>query len=99
MVKRSIQVARPGYSIGIEYDHLAIRAARLSTDGRGGFTIDKLEEIRGDYAEEENLLIGFRQMRSALNLGGRDHLVACLGGKQVFATELEFRGLWHDYLV
>jgi Tfp pilus assembly PilM family ATPase len=92
-MKRSIQTSKPGFIYGIEHDHRAIRAARLSMDGRGGFAIEKLEEVKGDYAEDLGLLDGFRAMRSAMGIGSRDSVVACLSGKQVFATQLAFRKL------
>jgi Tfp pilus assembly PilM family ATPase len=92
-MKRSIQTSKPGYTIGIEHDHRSIRAARLSSDGRGGFGVDRLEAVEGDFSEEMGLLDGFRRVKNALNIGSRDSVVACLAGKQVFATELPFRRL------
>ena len=93
MVKRSIQTSKPGLTVGIEYDHLAIRAALLNSDGRGTFSVAKLEEIRGAYAEDRAILEGFRQVKTKLGLSGRDPVVTCLSGKQVFATQLPFRRL------
>lgn len=92
-MKRSIQLSKPGFTFGIEHDHQAIRAARISSDGRGSFTVDRLEEVKGDFSEDGGLLDGFRKVKSLLNIGGRDSLVACLSGKQVFATEIPFRKL------
>ncbi len=96
MVKRSIQTSKPGFIFGIEHDHLAIRAARISTDGRSGYTVDKLEEIKGDYSEDVGLLDGLRKVRNLLDIGTRDPVVSCLSGKQVFATQLPFRKLAGD---
>lgn len=93
MVKRSIQTSKPGYVIGIEHDHLMIRCARISTDGRGGNSIDRLEEVTGDFSEDFGLLEGFRKIKSALNIGNRDSVIACLAGKQVFAAQIPFRKL------
>jgi Tfp pilus assembly PilM family ATPase len=93
MVKRSIQTSKPGYTVGIEFDHLAIRGARLSYDGRGGFSVNRLEEIRGDFAEDRSVLEGLRQLKTKLGLVGRDSVVTCLSGKQVFASQIEFRRL------
>lgn len=93
MVKRSIQTSRPGFTFGIEHDHLAIRCARLSSDGRGGFTVSRLEEIKGDFAEDQALLEGFRTLKNAMGVGGRDMVVASLSGKQVYAAQFEFRRL------
>lgn len=92
-MKRTIQTSKPGIIFGIEHDAQSIRSARLSTDGRGGFTVDRLEEVRGDFSEDVGLLEGFRKIRSLLNISTRDAVVACLTGKQVFATQLAFRKL------
>lgn len=93
MVQRSIQTSKPGFTVGIEHDHQAIRSARLSADGRGGFTVDRLEEVKGDFVEDIGLLDGFRQIKNLLGIGSRDSVVACLSGKQVFATQIPFRKL------
>jgi Tfp pilus assembly PilM family ATPase len=93
MAKRSIQTSKAGYVIGIEHDIQGIRAARLSTDGRGGFTVARLEEIKGDYSEDLGLLDGLRKIRGTLGVGVRDAVVACLSGKQVFASQIPFRKL------
>lgn len=96
MVKRTIQASRPGYTIGIEHDHLAIRCARLATDGRGGYSVERLEEIKGDFADDGRLLEGYRAVRNALSVGARDSVVTCLAGKQVYAAQMEFRKLSGD---
>jgi len=93
MVKRSIQTTKPGYTVGIENDHLSIRAARMAADGRGGFSVDRLEELKGTFSEDANLLDGYRQLKSRMGLTNRDSVVACLSGKQVFASQLPFRRL------
>jgi Tfp pilus assembly PilM family ATPase len=95
MVKRTIQTSKPGFSIGIEHDQHGIRAARLAMDGRGGYAVDRLEDVKGDFAEDDALLEGFRQLKDRLNLSQRDALVACISGKQVFASQMEFRMLPH----
>jgi Tfp pilus assembly PilM family ATPase len=92
MTKRTIQASRPGKILGIEHDHLGIRCARLSTDGRGGFAVDRLEEIKGNFAEDAALLEGFRKIKGLVGTG-RDSVVTCLAGKQVFASQIEFRRL------
>lgn len=92
-MKRSIQTSKPGFIIGIEHDHQAIRSVKLSSDGRGGFTIDKMETIKGDFSEDIGLLEGFRQIRTLLNIASRDSVVACLSGKQVYASQIPFRNL------
>lgn len=93
MIKRSIQTSKPGFIVGIEYDHLSIRVAKLSSDGRGSFTIDRIEEFKGDYSEDAALLEGLRQVKTSMNINSRDPVVTCLAGKQVFATQIPFRKL------
>jgi len=93
MTKRTIQAAKPGKILGLEHDPSGIRCARLSSDGRGSFTVERLEEIKGDFAEDNALLEGLRQVRSIFGVSGRDTVVTCLSGKQIFASEIEFRRL------
>jgi Tfp pilus assembly PilM family ATPase len=93
MVKRSIQTSKPGFTVGIEYDHLAIRVARLAADGRGGFIVNRLEELKGDYSEDQGLLNGLGQIKSMMGINSREPVVTCLTGKQIFATQLPFRKL------
>lgn len=93
MVKSAIQPSRPGTTVGIEFDHLAIRAALLTADGKGGVSIERLEEARGDFEEDSGLLEGLRQIKNALGISGRDGVVACMAGKQVFASQIAFRKL------
>ncbi len=93
MIKRTIQTSIPGFTVGIEYDTLAIRVARLSTDGRGSFTVDRLEEFKGSFAEDVGLLEGLRQVKTLMNINTREPVVTCLAGKQVFATQIPFRKL------
>jgi Tfp pilus assembly PilM family ATPase len=96
MTKRSIQTSNPGYYVGIEFDARIIRAARVSSDGRGGFTIASLEEASGDYIEDASLIENLRAIKSRLGVGPRDAIVTCLSGKQVFAAQLGFRRLSGD---
>lgn len=93
MTKRSIQTSSPGYFVGIEFDHRAIRAARVSSDGRGGFTVAALEDQAGDFSEDGALIDGLRKVKSRLGPGVRDIVVSCLAGKQVFASQMDFRRL------
>lgn len=74
-------------------DHLSIRAAQLRVDGRGGASIERLEEIRGNFAEDGDLLQGLRQLKDKLGSNQKVSVVSCLSGKQVFASQLEFRHL------
>ena len=93
MVKRTIQSSKPGFSIGVEHDLHGIRGARLALDGRGGYTIEKLEEVTGNFLEDGKLLDGLRQLKDKLLPLQRDAVVACLSGKQVYAAQMEFRHL------
>jgi len=93
MVKRAIQISKPGYSVGIEYDIARIRAARVSSDGRGGFAVSAVEEQTGHFAEDAELIEGLRQLKNKLGAGVRDTIVSCVSGKQVFATQMGFRRL------
>lgn len=93
MVKRAIQLSKPGYTVGIEHDNLGIRCARLLGDGRGGFTVDRLEELKGDFTQDAALLDGFRTIKNTIGISNREPVVTCLTGKQVFAAQMEFRKL------
>jgi Tfp pilus assembly PilM family ATPase len=93
VTKRSIQTSNPGYYTGIEFDAHTIRAARVSADGRGSFTIATLEEASGDYSDEANLIESLRQLKTRLGVTQRDIVVTSLSGKQVFAAQLDFRRL------
>ena len=93
MAKRTIQTAKPGKILGIEHDHLGIRCARLSSDGRGGFAVERLEEIKGNFGEDAALLEGIRQIRAIIGTSAKEPVVTCLAGKQVFASQIEFRRL------
>lgn len=84
---------KAGASIGLEFDHLGIRAARLSLDGRGGGTVEKAVEILGDFAEDAKLLEGLRQLKEQLGGFGRSTVITCLSGKQVATTQIAFRRL------
>jgi Tfp pilus assembly PilM family ATPase len=96
MVKRTIQTAKSGFSIGIEHDHLGIRGARLALDGRGGYRVDRVVEEKGDFTKDADLLEGFRSLKSKLEIGQRDSIIGCVSGKQAFATQLAFRRLPHE---
>jgi Tfp pilus assembly PilM family ATPase len=96
MPKIASKQARAGSVVGMEYNHLGIRAARVELDGKGGFHIQKLEEALGDYAEDGNLTLGLREIKDRLGLGSKDSLVSCLGGKQVYAAQIPFRSLAHE---
>lgn len=79
--------------MGIEFDHLAIRAVRLSFDGKGGLAVDAMVDLSGDYAEESSLIDGLRMIKDRLRMGPRDQLAACLSGRQVSVSQIAFRRL------
>jgi Tfp pilus assembly PilM family ATPase len=92
-VKRSIQTSAPGYFVGIEFDAKVIRAARLSSDGRGSFAVSALEEQMGNFSDDAILIESLKQVKARLGVGVRDHVSSCLAGKQVFAAQMDFRRL------
>lgn len=85
--------AKPGHAVGIEFDHLAIRAVRLSLDGQGGASVESLVDVTGNFAEDAELLEGLRQAKERIKLGSRDALATCLAGRQVSVNEIAFRNL------
>lgn len=85
--------AKPGTLIGLEFDHLSIRAARLSTDGKGNHTIESLLDVTGNFAEDADLNGGLKQIRDQLRIGPKDQLASCLSGKQVSVSQITFRDL------
>ncbi len=81
-------------SIGIEYDNLGIRGAKVTAVKRGKYihyNIDKLEEVRGSFEKDEELLGGFQKLKKKLSFGSNDRVVTCVAGKQLHAVEMPFR--------
>ncbi len=97
-LKRSIQISNPGFTLGVEFDSLAIRAARLFSDGRGGFSISGLDEFRGDLSDDDAIIEGLRKLNTRLGVGARESVVSCVTGKQVYATQIPFRKLGSEEL-
>lgn len=93
MKPRKKSSGRPGYSVGLEFDHLAIRAAKLGTDGNGGWKVEDLADVTGNFAEDADLIEGLRQLKDRLRIASRDGLATCLTGKQVSASQITFRNL------
>lgn len=81
------------YAVGIEFDHLAVRAARIAIDGSSGYAVEGLADVSGDFSEDDALIEGMRQVKDRLRIGLRDSLSTCIGGKQVSATQIPFRKL------
>jgi Tfp pilus assembly PilM family ATPase len=93
MAKRSLKSNFAGNCVGLEHDHLRIRGVRAAADGKGGWIVSRLEEVQGDFAEDAGLIEGYKVIKDKLGIGARDNVVACVGGKQVFAAQLPFRKL------
>src|SRR5689334_17984579 len=94
MAKRTNSPAsKAGHCVGIEHDHVRIRGARISADSKGGWIIDRLEEVQGDFAEDAGLIDGLKQIKDKLGVTARDSLVTSVAGKQVLAAQIAFRQL------
>ena len=81
-------------SIGIEYDTHGIRGARVSASKRGKYiqhSIDKLEEVRGSFIDDNSLAEGLRTIRNKLSLSSKDNVITCISGKQVYVGQVPFR--------
>lgn len=93
MKKSSIKAHKPGHAIGLDFDHLAIRAARLALDGRGGCVVEGMADVTGNFTEDADLIEGLRQIKDRLKIGAKDALATCLSGKQVSVSQITFRRL------
>lgn len=90
---QKLAAVKPGFQVGIEFDHLAIRSVRLASDGRGGHAVDAMVDVTGNFAEDGELIDGLKQVKDRLRLGMRDPLATCLSGKQVSVSQIAFRKL------
>lgn len=93
MKTKSATHSKPGISVGLEFDHLAIRAARLAADGKGGHAVESMADVTGNFTEDADLIEGLRQIKDRLKIGAKDVLATCLSGKQVSASQITFRRL------
>jgi Tfp pilus assembly PilM family ATPase len=83
-------------TIGIEYDNLGIRAARMncSMDTAAGaktkptYKLLALEEVTGSFIKDEDLVVGLKKIRDKLNIGTAERTVSCISGKQVFVAQI-----------
>lgn len=96
MKKPSIKAHKPGHAIGLDFDHLAIRAVRLNMDGRGSCVVESMADVTGNFAEDADLIDGLRQIKERLKIGAKDALATCLSGKQVSVSQITFRRLPPD---
>jgi Tfp pilus assembly PilM family ATPase len=89
-------------NIGIEYDSLGIRAAKMNqfkSQAGVGYTLAKLEEVSGSFAKDEDLIAGLRKIRDKMSIGGDDQVVSCVSGKQVYVAQIAFRRLPHEEMI
>lgn len=84
---------RTGHAVGLEFDHLAIRAARLVLNEGSAHAVESLVDVAGDFSTDDGLVDGLRQVRDRLKLTPREPLGTCLSGKQVYVSQIPFRRL------
>jgi Tfp pilus assembly PilM family ATPase len=83
-------------SIGIEYDAVSIRAAKVIISRSGSKTkvlVAGISELRGDFANDENIAGGMKKIKEKIGVGASDRVVTCLAGKQVYVAQIPFRKL------
>ncbi len=81
-------------SIGIEYDNLGIRAAKVTAIKKGKlihYNIDKLVEERGTFEGKNDLVEGLKKIRSSFSIGQNDYVTTCVSGKQMHVTQMPFK--------
>lgn len=81
-------------TVGLEYDRVGIRVAKVSATKRGKFiqhAIEKLEEVRGSFKEEKELIKGLNEIKNKLPIHSNDHVISCVSGKQVYIAQIPFR--------
>lgn len=85
-------MAQATVTTGIDYDSFSIRAAtlRLQKSGKNDlWSIDSLNEIRGNFLKDEDLVEGLRNIKNKAGSSGR--ITTCVGGKQTYTAQLNFR--------
>jgi Tfp pilus assembly PilM family ATPase len=83
-------------SIGIEYDTMSIRAAKLNLTRSGSKTSVKvmgLSELYGDFSNDDNINGGMKKIKEKITINPSDRVVTCLAGKQVYVTQMPFKKL------
>lgn len=83
-------------SIGIEYDSVSIRAARVRVVKGGNnplFKIEKLVEEPGRYDKGEKLVEGMIKVKRQVIFSSNDQVVVSIFGKQLYAAQIPFRML------
>jgi Tfp pilus assembly PilM family ATPase len=82
--------------VGIEYDTLGIRAAKLASSVSGKqitYVLENLQELKGSYEKDAELIAGLKKIKDKVGIGVRDRVVSCVAGKQVYAAQMPFRRL------
>jgi len=81
-------------SIGIEFDAICIRAAKINLLRSGAKTkvqVMGLSELYGDFSNDDNITGGMKKIREKISVSSSDRLVTCLAGKQVFVAQIPFK--------
>lgn len=90
MAKKSIT------TVGIEFDNLGIRAAKVTSVRKKKkiiYLLEGLEEVAGDFSKDDILAQGLKEMCGKIGLKAKDRVVASLSGKQVYVTHVKFKPL------
>ncbi|MBN1758182.1 MAG: pilus assembly protein PilM [Chitinispirillaceae bacterium] len=86
-------------SVGIEIDSQSIRAAKIAcgkSTAPGAMRMLLVEEITGTFTKDEEIIEGLGNLRQKLSIGSTDTVVTCVGGKQAYAAQLNFRKMPDD---
>ncbi len=83
-------------TIGLEYDSLGVRAAKVTSSISGKditYILENLQETKGQFEKDAELVEGLKKIKDKVGIGVRDKVVTCVAGKQVHAAQIEFRNL------
>ncbi|MGD9201629.1 MAG: pilus assembly protein PilM [Chitinispirillia bacterium] len=83
-------------SVGIEYDSVSIRAARVSFNKLGDdyqYAIESVEDEKGDFDKGDKLVESLIKIKQKLSISSKDNIVLSIFGKQVYASQINFRNL------
>ena len=83
-------------SVGIEYDSASIRAARVTSKKSGddyNFTIESVKEEKGDFDKGNKLVESLIKIKQKLSISSKDNVTSSIFGKQVYASQINFRNL------
>lgn len=82
--------------IGIDFDALSVRAARVAVFRQGKkvrYHIQDLRESAGDFAKDDALAAALRAMAAQVGVRSHDRIVSCVSGKQVYVSQVLFKAL------